>query len=185
MNGSSKPCLYETRIDIPLELRVPLIDLLNQTLATTVDLKTQVKQAHWNVKGINFYELYQLFDEIATELEEYIDLVAERVTALGGTAMGTARTAAIKSILPEYRFNIIEGKDHLTALAEQLAIYANFLWENIEISALIGDSVTADLYTEVSKAIDRRLWLLEAHLVTSALNVKNQVAFSGVPSSEC
>jgi starvation-inducible DNA-binding protein len=106
-----------------------MIDLINQTLATTVDLKSQVRQAHWNVKVVNFYQLYQLFDEIATELEEYIDLVAERVTALGGTAMGTARTAARKSILPEYRFNIIEGKDHLTTLAEHVAIYANFLWD--------------------------------------------------------
>jgi len=86
--------LYSTRIDIPEMLRTQVIELLNQTLASTLDLKTQVKQAHWNVKGKDFYQLHELFDEIAAEVEEFIDLVAERITALGGYALGTARIAA-------------------------------------------------------------------------------------------
>lgn len=161
--------LYPTSIDIGAETRSKVIELLNQTVATTLDLKTQVKQAHWNVKGMDFYQLHQLFDELATELEEFTDLFAERVTALGGLAMGTARMAVAASILPEYPIDIIDGKDHIIALAERFAPYAKSLRQNIDASADLGDADTADLYTEVSRAIDKRLWFLEAHLQTGTL----------------
>jgi starvation-inducible DNA-binding protein len=88
---------YSTRIDLPIEVRSPVVELLNQSLATAADLKTQIKQAHWNVKGKDFYQLHLLFDEIASEVEEHIDLLAERVTTLGGEALGTARIAAQRS----------------------------------------------------------------------------------------
>ena len=79
---SNEQKLYPTRIDLPEKIRWEVVSILNQTLATTLDLKTQVKQAHWNVKGLNFYQLHLLFDEMASELEEYIDTIAERITAL-------------------------------------------------------------------------------------------------------
>lgn len=156
--------LYSTRIDIPAEARSQIIALLNQTLASTLDLKTQVKQAHWNVKGMDFYQLHELFDEMASELEEYVDMFAERVTALGGLALGTARIAASASTLPEYPFDILDGKAHVTALADRYAPYARSLRQDIDRTAELGDADTADLYTEVSRAIDKRLWFLEAHL---------------------
>ena len=97
--SASSRHFYPTRIDLAKEVRAQVTSLLNQTLATTLDLKTQTKQAHWNVKGMDFYQLHEMFDEMAGELEEYVDMVAERVTALGGTALGTARLAATHSIL--------------------------------------------------------------------------------------
>ncbi|MGH2415575.1 MAG: DNA starvation/stationary phase protection protein Dps, partial [Microcystaceae cyanobacterium] len=106
---------YKTRIDLSAEIRTQVVAILNQTLAASLDLKTQTKQAHWNVKGKDFYQLHELFDEIAGELEEFIDMFAERITALAGTAMGTARLAAINSILPEYPYDIVDGVDHVTA----------------------------------------------------------------------
>lgn len=156
---------YPTRIDLPAETRKSVVEILNQSLAATLDLKTQVKQAHWNVKGMDFYQLHELFDELAGELEEYIDMVAERITALGATAMGTARIAAATSILPEYPYNAVEGAEHITALAERYATYAAHLRSAIEQTATLGDADTADLYTEISRTIDMRLWFLEAHLV--------------------
>ncbi len=162
--NSSKVTDYPTRIDIPPEIRSQVIELLNQTLATTLDLKTQVKQAHWNVKGINFYQLHQLFDEIATQLEEYIDLIAERVTALGGVAMGTVRIAASQSVLPEYPFDVVDGKDHVIALADRMAPYAKVVRAAINQATELEDADTADLYTEISRTIDKYLWFLEAHL---------------------
>jgi starvation-inducible DNA-binding protein len=159
--------LHSTRIDMPANTRSQVIAILNQTLASTLDLKTQVKQAHWNVKGMDFYQLHELFDEMASELEEYIDMVAERVTALGGTAMGTARIAASQSDLPEYPLEILEGKDHVTALADRYANYGKTLRDNIDETGDLGDADTADLYTEISRAIDKRLWFLEAHLQTT------------------
>lgn len=161
----SQQKLYGTRIDIPEDVRAKEIELLNQTLAATLDLKTQTKQAHWNVKGMNFYQLHELFDEIATELEEYTDMVAERVTALGGVAMGTARLAAERSILPEYALDAVVGVEHVTALADRFGVYAKHLREAIDQTDELGDADTADLYTEVSRTVDKRLWFLEAHLV--------------------
>lgn len=161
----SKQKMYPTRIDLPQEIREKIVVLLNQTLAATLDLKTQTKQAHWNVKGMDFYQLHELFDEMATELEEYVDMVAERVTALGGMALGTARIAAAESILPEYDLDAVGGVEHITALADRYAVYAKHLREAIDTSDSWEDADTADLYTEISRTIDKRLWFLEAHLV--------------------
>ncbi len=164
-NGRSQ-ILHATRIDLPANTRSQVIDILNQSLASTLDLKTQVKQAHWNVKGMDFYQLHQLFDDMASELEEFVDMLAERVTALGGTALGTARIAASKSELAEYPLEILDGKDHIVALAERYATYGKTLRDNIDETGDLGDADTADLYTEISRAIDKRLWFLEAHLQT-------------------
>ncbi|HEY9619462.1 MAG TPA: DNA starvation/stationary phase protection protein Dps [Crinalium sp.] len=158
---------YSTRIDIPADTRISIINLLNQTLASSLDLKTQVKQAHWNVKGLDFCQLHELFDEMASELEEFVDMFAERVTALGGLALGTARIAAAQSELPEYPLDIAAGQDHIVALADRYAIYAKSLRSGIAATDDLGDADTADLYTEVSRAIDKRLWFLEAHLQAS------------------
>ena len=161
----SKPKMYSTRIDLAEDIRVKVINLLNQTLAATLDLKTQTKQAHWNVKGPDFYQLHELFDEMAGELEEYVDMVAERVTALGGTALGTARMAAAESILPEYPVDAVAGIEHITALADRYAAYGKHVREAIDTTDELGDADTADMYTEISRTIDQRLWFLEAHLV--------------------
>ncbi len=155
---------FRTGIDIPAEKRAPLIDLLNQSLASTFDLASQTKQAHWNVKGKDFYQLHELFDEIAGELNEFVDLIAERVTALGGYACGTARMAAENSSLPEYPTDAVEGMDHVAALADRFARYATHVRAAIDESDGLGDKSTADIYTEVSRAVDKRLWFLEAHL---------------------
>lgn len=160
-----KAKLYNTRLDIDEKTRAQVIQLLNQTLAVTLDLKTQVKQAHWNVKGMNFYQLHELFDEIASTLEEYTDMVAERITALAGLALGTARVAASESILPEYPFDIVNGKDHVSALADRMAVYATLLRNNIDYTADLGDADTSDLYTEISRTMDKYLWFFEAHLM--------------------
>ena len=161
----SQQKLYRTRLDIPEDIRVKEIDILNQTLAATLDLKTQTKQAHWNVKGMDFYQLHELFDEIATELEEYVDMVAERVTALGGVALGTARIAASNSIISEYDLSAVKGAEHVTALANSFGTYTKHLREAIDATDELGDADTADLYTEISRTADKRLWFLEAHLV--------------------
>ncbi len=162
---ASKQKLYPTRIDLAEEIRIKVIDLLNQSLAATLDLKTQTKQAHWNVKGLDFYQLHELFDEMAGELEEYVDMVAERVTALGGTALGTARIAASESILAEYPLDAVGGVEHITALADRYSAYGKHVREAIDTTDELGDADTADLYTEISRTIDKRLWFLEAHLV--------------------
>jgi starvation-inducible DNA-binding protein len=165
-NTSTKaapPRLYKSRIDLPESTRKQVSDQLNETLAATLDVWSQVKQAHWNVKGKDFYQLHLLFDQIATELYEYIDLVAERITSIGSTAHGTIRMAAESTPLPEYSLDTINGKDHLIAVAERLAAYAKHVRAGIEKTQDI-DADTADIYTEISRTADLRLWFIEAHL---------------------
>ncbi|TYQ27742.1 DNA starvation/stationary phase protection protein Dps [Pseudanabaena sp. UWO311] len=157
--------LYASRIDLKSENRIQLIDLLNLALALTIDLKSQVKQAHWNVKGMSFLELHQLFDAIAEQLDEYVDMIAERVTALGGVALGTVRIVAQASTLSEYPLEAISGRDCVIAIADRLALYGKTVREAIDQSTDLKDAGTADLYTEISRTIDKYLWLLESHLI--------------------
>jgi starvation-inducible DNA-binding protein len=167
--SSPQTILYPTRIDLPESIRCPTIALLNQTLVATLDLKSQVKHACWNVKDKEFYSLHQLFDEIAKEIEGFADLIAERIATLGGIAVGTVRIAASTSFLPEYPLTITHGNEHLIALVERFALYAQSIRHGIAEAMGWGDIGTSDLYTEVSRGIDRRLWFLEAHLQTTKL----------------
>ncbi|MEM9121351.1 MAG: DNA starvation/stationary phase protection protein Dps [Cyanobacteria bacterium P01_D01_bin.6] len=157
--------LYPTRNDLSVAVREQVVAILNQSLAATLDLKTQTKQAHWNVKGKDFYQLHELFDAMAGEIEEYVDMLAERVTALGGTALGTARIAASQSILSEYPTDAVSGEEHVTALADRYGSYAKHVRDAIAATDELADADTADLYTEISRTVDKRLWFLEAHLI--------------------
>ncbi len=182
-NNGHGQTLHPTRIDIAANVRSKLVTILNHTLAHTLDLKTQVKQAHWNVKGMEFYTLHELFDGMAGELEEFVDSFAERVTALGGTAMGTARMAVSVSTLPDYPVDALDGSDHVTALADRYAIYAKLVRDGIAQADELGDADTADLYTEVSREIDKRLWFLDAHLKVPTLTLKLPMTTKADPSA--
>ena len=156
--------LHRTKIDIDGGSREKLIELLNQRLADASDLKSQAKQAHWNVKGMNFFQLHELFDAVATAVEEHIDLIAERITTLGGTAYGTIRQAAQKSSLSEYPLEITDGTAHVDALSTALADFGKVVRRNIDEAGELGDQDTADLLTEISREIDKQLWFVEAHI---------------------
>lgn len=157
-----------TKIAISERQREQLGDILNASLAMAIDLKTQLKQAHWNVTGIEFLQVHELFDTIAVSVEEYIDLIAERTTTLGLIALGTARIAAARSSLPEFPVHIHGIKAYLEVVAERVGAFANEVRTNIERSAEIGDDTTADLYTELSRGLDKHLWFVEAHLRSHA-----------------
>jgi len=160
----SKVVPYATGIDVPAQARAALVPLLNQRLADMVDLFNQTKYAHWNVKGPSFIALHELFDDVAERVEEHCDLLAERVVALGGTAEGTTRQAAARSAIAEYELSAVDGPQHVRALARQVAALAGSIRHAIQASADAGDPTTADLFTEVSRALDKDLWFLEAHL---------------------
>jgi len=155
---------FKTSVDIPAGSRTKIIALLNQHLADSFDLMSQVKQAHWNVKGPDFWQLHKLFDEVAERVAEWVDEFAERVTALGGYATGTVRMAAGSSRLPEFPTDITESMDYVRAVAERLAAFTNSAREAIDQSDELTDADTADLFTEVSRCADKYLYFLEAHL---------------------
>ena len=141
-----------------------VIDLCNGRLADAIDLQTQCKHAHWNVKGPTFIALHELFDKINEDVEEYVDLVAERAVQLGGVAEGTARMAVKRSVLAEFKATSAAGQDQVEALAASLATFGNLARTAIDTTGELGDADTADIFTEISRGVDKWLWMLEAHL---------------------
>jgi starvation-inducible DNA-binding protein len=155
--------MHNTKIDIFENACKSAIALLQDRLADCVDLGSQMKQAHWNVKGPSFIALHDLFDRFTIEICGFTDLIAERIVALGGTAEGTVRVAAKRSTLPEYPLSIADGQDHVDALSTALARFGKAVWAGIDEATHFGDQVTGDIFTEISRAIDKQLWLVEAH----------------------
>jgi starvation-inducible DNA-binding protein len=156
--------MFDTRNDLPANVRVEVAELLNARLADAIDLGAQSKYAHWNVKGPNFIALHELFDKVAESVEDQIDTLAERITALGGRAHGTIATVARNSTLKPYPEDIAEGLAHVDALSAALADYAAKVRAAIETADRLGDADTADLFTGISRETDKYLWFLEAHL---------------------
>ena len=158
-----QPKMYETENDISQNRRVEISALLNQRLADAVDLQTQMKQAHWNVKGPHFIGLHELFDKIDEAVEAYVDLIAERIVQLGGIAEGTARIEAGRSRLEEYPLAIADGSAHVEAVSKALSTFGHEARNSIDQADELGDADTSDLFTEVSRGIDKWLWFVEAH----------------------
>jgi starvation-inducible DNA-binding protein len=155
--------MFETENDIPKSARSELSALINQRLADVVDLQLQLKQAHWNVKGPHYIGLHELFDKIAEEVETCVDDIAERIVQLGGVAQGTVRMAAARSQLEEYPATIADGAAHVEAVARALSTFGREVRLSIAEANALDDADTADLFTEVSRGIDKWLWFVEAH----------------------
>lgn len=155
--------MYQTMNDLPEEVRTQVVELLNRRLADAVDLQLQAKQAHWNVKGPAFFSLHELFDKVSEMVAEHVDLIAERIVQLGGVAEGTVDIVAGRSELDDYPLNIADGQAHVDALATSLAAFGRRVRLAIDTTAELGDADTADIFTEVSRGIDKLLWLVEAH----------------------
>ncbi len=156
--------MFDTRNSLAANVRVEITELLNARLADAIDLGAQSKHAHWNVKGPSFIALHELFDKVAESIEEQIDTIAERITALGGRAHGTLASVARRSSLRPYPEDITEGLAHVDALSAALADYGAKLRAAIDAADRIGDADTADLFTGISRETDKYLWFLEAHL---------------------
>jgi starvation-inducible DNA-binding protein len=153
-----------TKNDLPEATRASVVQLLNQRLADCIDLQTHCKQAHWNVKGPNFIALHKLFDEVNEEVEEYVDLLAERIVQLGGVANGTARVVAAASALIDYPPTLSSGAQHVAALSDSLSQFGRTARMGIEEMNDLEDANSADILTEISRGIDKWLWFVEAHL---------------------
>jgi starvation-inducible DNA-binding protein len=156
--------MYQSHLDIPQHVRKGVIALLQTRLSESIDLETQMKQAHWNVRGKDFFQLHLLFDKIHDEVEEFVDLIAERIAALGGVADGRVQTAAKTSQLYAYALETTGGEAHLKAVAAVLAQFGKAVRADIAKTTDLGDAVSADVLTEIARATDKQLWFVEAHL---------------------
>jgi starvation-inducible DNA-binding protein len=155
--------MRKTRNNIPETVRFQVIGLIQDRLAESIDLITHAKNAHWNVKGPDFIALHKFFDEIAEVSEGYADLIAERIAQLGGTPEGTLMAASKRTTLPSYPPKIYTGKDHISALSATLAAYGERARKTVDQVNEIHDVDTADIFTEISRSVDKYLWLVESH----------------------
>jgi starvation-inducible DNA-binding protein len=162
----AKKALVETTIDLGAKVRTQMIDLLNQQLADTMDLYSQTKPAHWNVKGPEFMQLHEMFDTLARGLEGYVDEIAERATALGGIVKGTVRMASEGTRLPEYPLDALDGMKHVDCLVERYAALAATTRQAIDTAEEARDIGTTDLFTVMVRDLDKWRWFLEAHRQT-------------------
>lgn len=163
--------IIQSRVDLPAEERSKLAGVLQVSLATSLDLYSQVKQAHWNVIGPHFIAYHQLFDTIAEHAIDWIDKLAERSATLGGVPQGTVRQSATLTQLPDYTLGAAEGPSHVEALSERLAIYCAKLREaadTIDRDGDIHDLATQDLLIEILRLAEMDLWFLDKHTQRSA-----------------
>jgi starvation-inducible DNA-binding protein len=155
--------MHPTKNDLPKKTRAKVIATLADRLADATDLMLQTKQAHWNVKGPSFIALHELFDKINEASEEWVDLIAERIVQLGGTAEGTVQATAARTTMKPYSLAIVSGRDHVDALSSALSDFGMKVRAAIDKTGKAGDADTADLFTEVSRDVDKYLWFVEAH----------------------
>lgn len=155
--------LHDSKNPLKANLRKSMVELLQKHLATAVDLSYQCKQAHWNVKGMNFIAVHKLFDQLHEETETYVDKIAERLTAMGGQAQGTVQASAKNTLLEPYPLDLVESENHLRRLSDSFALWSAAVEKGIEESEEAGDPLTADLLTEVGRGVDISIYFLESH----------------------
>jgi starvation-inducible DNA-binding protein len=155
--------MHPTKNDLPQKTRTKIVALLADRLADATDVMLATKQAHWNVKGPTFIALHELFDKINEASEEWVDLLAERIVQLGGTAEGTVQATAARTSMDPYPTDIVAAHDHVEALSATLAALGRKVRRAIDQSDKLGDKDTADLFTEISRDVDKYLWFVEAH----------------------
>ncbi len=164
MSTHSSTLAYPTQSSLSEKVRAQVVDLANHALAAAIDLQLSCKQAHWNVKGPQFMSLHKMFDELTEDVEEYVDLLAERVVALGGIAEGTLASVSSQTVLDPYPLRIASGHDHCEAIAKSLAAFGRLVRGDIDRATALEDAATADLFTEITRGVDKWLWFVEAHL---------------------
>lgn len=155
---------FSTSISVDENVRIQLIDLMNSHIATLSDLFGQTKQAHWNVRGTDFQQFHELFDDMAGILNDYADVLAERIGAFGGYAVGTVREAAVNSMIPDFPYDVAYDLDMVEVVASQWSKYSDILIQTINKCDELRDFVTQDIFIDISKNVDKYVWFLESHM---------------------
>lgn len=161
---SSQNAMHKTRNALQDNAKKVSIEVLNARLADLIDLALITKQAHWNLKGPQFIGVHEMLDGFRSGIDGYVDDVAERAVQLGGTAYGTAQSVSSSSSCTPYPTDIYRIADHLSALIDRYAVVSNNVRQAIDTTDEAGDADTADLFTEISRGLDKNLWFLEAHV---------------------
>ena len=156
--------MYQSPSRLPEAARKQIIDTLNERLADGLDLHSQIKVAHWNIKGPQFPALHPLFETFAVSLAAHNDTVAERAVTLGAQIRGTARHVAEHSRLPEYPQDTTRDLEHVKLLSERIETYLKGLQDARKVGETNSDVDTVDLLTGIISEFEKHGWFLRAHL---------------------
>ena len=156
--------MFQSPSRLPEEDRLTITDALNDCLADGLDLHSQIKVAHWNIKGPGFAALHPMFETFAVSLANFNDAIAERAVTLGGKAYGTARHVAETSRLNEYPQETTRDVDHVTLLVDRIEHYLQGARESRGAAERLADTDTVDLFTGIISAFEKNAWFLRASL---------------------
>lgn len=148
---------------LPSNAKAASIEVLSALLVDGVDLALVTKQAHWNLRGPRFIALHEMIDGFRAEIDVHVDIMAERIVQLGAAAVATSQAVAESSHLTPYPTNITAENLHLAALLERFGAVATSVRAGVSLCADAGDANSADILTAYSRALDKTVWLLEAH----------------------
>jgi len=149
--------------DLNQDTRAQMVDLLNANLADTISLTLAVKQAHWNLKGRGFIGVHELLDDVADRLREGADLMAERAVILGGHAKGTVECVADTTNLEAYPLELTAIEKHIEELKTRFMAVGGEIRKAAGAAGAAGDEDTADLFTEISRSVDKDAWFIGAN----------------------
>jgi starvation-inducible DNA-binding protein len=156
--------MHRSPSPLPEQTRSTLSDTLNERLADGLDLHSQIKVAHWNIKGPQFAALHPLFETFAVSLAAHNDSVAERAVTLGGKAYGTSRHVAKASRLPDYPQETSKDLEHVRLLADRIESYLTGVREGRKVAEQHQDTDTVDLLTGIITEFEKHAWFLRASL---------------------
>jgi starvation-inducible DNA-binding protein len=159
--------LLPSRNDLSQKARTEVVDLTNRAIASLIDLQLQTKQTHWNLRAPQFIAIHEMLDELYADLDKYVDVLAERITQLGGTAYGTLEAVTAHTKLETYPAKVHTWESRIEHFANVIAIAGAQCREAIDQTDEAGDAVSADIYTGVARGIDMWLWKVESHLYSN------------------
>ena len=154
-----------TKNDLKESVRKKLIKILNENLVDSIHLSIQAKQAHWNVRGPGFFMFHELFDKFYETTTGWTDMLAERCVQLGGVAEGNLDSVSRRTRISNYSLDLVEGPKHVQALLMSLSHFCRTVREATDACTSGGDAGSADVFTEISRAADKFMWIFEAHFV--------------------
>jgi starvation-inducible DNA-binding protein len=156
--------MYKSPSHLSEAARETVAEALNARLADGLDLHSQIKVAHWNIKGPNLAALHPLFETFAVGLATHNDAIAERAVTLGGRAYGTSRHVAATSKLPDYPQDTTRDLEHVKLLAERFEQYLDQARASRTVAEQQGDTDSADLLTQLIQEFEKHAWFLRASL---------------------
>ena len=156
--------MYKSPSHLPDDARVEVANQLNARLSDGLDLHSQIKVAHWNIKGPQFAALHPLFETFAVSLAAFNDSIAERAVTLGARAYGTVRHVAKASGLPDYPQDTSRDLEHVRLLAERFEKYLDNVRQSRSVAEKQNDTDTVDLFTGIVTELEKNAWFLRASL---------------------